>query len=374
MYLTGNHFAQLLSVFLEDLAMNLLISFFFAFGFVNAFAQQIIFEDSFDGEIDESKWKFEETLSGGGDWQFQWFVKDPENAFVRDGVLHLKPTLTADKIGGDQELFKKKAEIDAAVCTSFMNYGCSRKGSREHILNPIRSASIRSMQAFKYGTVEIRAKLPEGDWLRPSIKLLPKTNVYGGWPSSGEIDLLESRGNRELVNEDSEQVGVNQVMSTLHFGPSWDANAWEKAHFVKSSETGFNEDFHIYKLVWDERGFEFLVDDEIIGDVEVPADSSFWQLGEFEKNPQNKSNPWTSGSSIAPFDQEFFISIGLAVGEVSDFFSDSFTNELYAKPWRNDSPKAPLAFWKAKSKWFKTWTLSEDSADFKIDYVKVFSK
>lgn len=49
---------------------------------------------------------------------------------------------------------------------------------------------------------------------------MPKMNVYGTWPSSGEIDLLEARGNRKLFNDQGVNVGVEQVESTLHFGPA----------------------------------------------------------------------------------------------------------------------------------------------------------
>lgn len=338
-------------------------------------AEQLLFEDTFDGNgIDDSKWKHEQTLTGGGDWQFQWYVKDPRNAFTRDGILHIKPTMTESEIGVNK-LHEKKVVIDDAVCTSSINYGCSRQGTREHIINPIRSASIQTIKAFKYGVVEIKAKLPAGDWLRPTIKLLPKTNFYGEWPTSGEIDLVEARGNRKY-QDDFGSIGIDQMTSTLHFGPNSKANGWENAHYIKNSDKGFNEDFHIYKLDWSENGITIFVDNDEIGKFSVSTDKSFWELGQYGINPmiRDKTNPWARGTAMAPFDQEFFISIGLAVGGVSNYFSDDFENQPYAKPWSNDSPKAPLKFWNAKSKWLKTWTLSEDSADFQIDYVKVFSK
>jgi hypothetical protein len=53
---------------------------------------------------------------------------------------------------------------------------------------------------------------------RPAIWLLPKNNEYGNWPASGEIDILESRGND--VNYPAG--GVNTFGSTLHWGTNWD--------------------------------------------------------------------------------------------------------------------------------------------------------
>ena len=65
------------------------------------------------------------------------------------------------------------------------------------MINPIRSARLRSVKSFsfQYGRVEIKAKLPKGDWLWPAIWMLPAHNEYGQWPASGEIDIMESRGN-----------------------------------------------------------------------------------------------------------------------------------------------------------------------------------
>ena len=334
---------------------------------------RLIFEDTFsENQIDQSKWDFEQTLTGGGDWQFQWFAKDNKNAFVENGILHIRPTLTEDFLGKNS-LDKKKIDILPGDCTSDINYGCSRKGTREHILNPIRSASIMSKVSFTYGTVEIRAKLPKGDWLRPFIKLQPKGNVYGPWPASGQIDLLEARGNPELNDENLDPVGINRVTSTLHFGPRHDVNGCENTHFAKVLSAGnFNDDFHIFQVEWSDKGFKFFVDKNEIGSVDIDREVGFWNIGGFEEYGNGKKNPWTKGSPMAPFDKDFYITIGLAVGGISNFFSDEFFFST-PKPWKNASPKAPLTFWKAKNKWYPTWTQSPDTADFQIDYVKVSS-
>ncbi|GFR79102.1 beta-1,3-glucan-binding protein [Elysia marginata] len=53
-----------------------------------------------------------------------------------------------------------------------------------------------SKPTIRYGIVEVRARIPRGDWLWPCIWLMPKDNKYGAWPRSGEIDIMESRGFR----------------------------------------------------------------------------------------------------------------------------------------------------------------------------------
>lgn len=54
-------------------------------------------------------------------------------------------------------------------CTNPRDQGCIKRGDTKNILNPIKSARIRTIEsfAFKYGKVEVRAKIPSGDWLWP---------------------------------------------------------------------------------------------------------------------------------------------------------------------------------------------------------------
>lgn len=92
--------------------------------------------------------------------------------------------------------------------------------------------------------------MPSGDWLVPSIKFLPKSNSYGHWPASGEIDLVESRGNRELI-KNGVNIGGEQITSSLHFGPYPKADAWQITSFPRASSEkgkGFNNAFHRFRL------------------------------------------------------------------------------------------------------------------------------
>lgn len=102
-----------------------------------------------------------------------------------------------------------------------------------------------------YGRVEIRAKLPTGDWLWPAMWLMPKGSTYGGWPRSGEIDLMEARGNWNYV-ANGRQIGVEQFGSTLHFGTEWWNSAWWSTHFERNTASGqgLNRDFHLYQMEW----------------------------------------------------------------------------------------------------------------------------
>jgi len=107
-------------------------------------------------------------------------------------------------------------------CTSNAFYGCDRtSGAGGNIINPIKSAKLRTAETFtmKYGRIEIKAKLPKGQWIWPAIWMMPKDYLYGIWPASGEIDIVESRGNVGYPLEDGG--GPESFGSTLHWGPDW---------------------------------------------------------------------------------------------------------------------------------------------------------
>ena len=147
------------------------------------------------------------------------------------------------------------------VCTGNGFYGCSRSSGGGNVINPIQSARLRTANtlAFKYGRLEVKAKLPKGDWLWPAIWLLPEHQAYGLWPASGEIDLMESRGNSEAYEEG----GLNCFGSTLHWGPFFPENPYELTSSQYCMESGnLNDDFHTYGLVWTEDRIYTYIDDD----------------------------------------------------------------------------------------------------------------
>jgi beta-glucanase (GH16 family) len=97
----------------------------------------------------------------------------------------------------------------ADLCTSEQFYGCTRTAGGVNIINPVTSARVRTAESFsfKYGRVEVKAKIPKGDWLWPAIWLLPQRNEYGSWPLSSEIDIMESRGNDPTYIKGTEHLG-----------------------------------------------------------------------------------------------------------------------------------------------------------------------
>lgn len=327
----------------------------------------LIFEDNFN-DFDLSTWHHEVSSVPGGNKEFQVYVNNRSNSFVRDGSLYLKPTLTQDTFG---EEFLKSGILDLWPdgCTSHReNLGCYRKGTDEDIINPITSARINTKKSFsfKYGRLSARVKLPKGDWLWPAIWLMPRDDAYGDWPASGEIDVVEARGNENLHDGTGRQVGNKHISSTLHWGPYYAANNFFRTMGTVDMKKGsFSDDFHVFSLDWTKDTMHFYVDNTTIFKFTVPK-GGFWEHGEFDKFRPNSANPWIGGEKMAPFDQDFYIIMNVAVGGVR-FFLNSFKPE---KPWKNDSPKAKEEFWAAKEQWLKTW--KGDDVAMKVDYVRVW--
>lgn len=335
----------------------------------------LIFEDNFD-RLDFQKWQHESTLGGGGNWEFQWYLNNRSNSYVENSVLFITPTLTSDAIG-EAGLTSANINIHGGTpvdgCTNPQFYGCERQGTASNVINPIRSARLRTFESFsfKYGRVEINAKTPSGDWLWPALWFMPRHNAYGTWPSSGEIDLMETRGNLNLV-QGSVNIGAEQVSSTLHFGPYPGLNAYSTTYNARNSAAGngWNNAFHRYGMTWSPTGIAFSVDGVVYNTVSV--NSGFWDRGGFASKAPGTQNPWRYGSAMAPFDQEFYLLINLAVGGTG-FFPDDATNPG-GKPWNNNSPTAATDFWNGRNQWLNTWNLNGDKrASFQIDYVRIWA-
>jgi beta-glucanase (GH16 family) len=280
---------------------------------------------------------FSKETGGGGNWEFQYYTNNRSNSYVKDGKLFIKPTLTEETIGKENVIDGYNMELwgssPADQCTGNQWYGCQRMSASRrggNVFNPVQSARLRSVNSFsfKYGTIEVRAKLPRGDWIWPAIWLLPVHNNYGQWPASGEIDLVESRGNVNFGN-----IGVQQMGSTLHWGPFFSENGYPKTHKVYNLPQGdFADKFRVFKLHWSAERMITYVDDMMV--LNVTIDESFWKRGGWDKSSFN--NPWDNrpnnkfGVPNAPFDQKYYIIMNVAIGGTADYWPDGISP---SKPW-----------------------------------------
>lgn len=218
---------------------------------------------------------------------------------------------------------------------------------------------------FKYGRVEVRAQLPQGDWLWPAIWMLPTNNEFGSWPASGEIDIVESYGQ---ASDGTCSYSNSQFGSTLHFGPSWQYDPYDLAHGDYTHTESLANDFHTYGLYWNEEGIRTYIDDESNVVLDFEFDKSMWEKGGFS---DDLDNPWRFETDYsAPFNKKFYLIMNVAVGGTNGYFPDGECS----KPWSDTSSTSGNDFWNAKDSWYPSWNYpTSNDAALKIDSVKVWS-
>ncbi|XP_053401685.1 beta-1,3-glucan-binding protein-like isoform X2 [Mercenaria mercenaria] len=317
----------------------------------------LVFRDEFNCALDTSRWEYEVSMFGGYNWEVQAYVPDKRNIYTRNGHLFIKPTLTIEDprfnewslTNGVMDMYELYG-----YCTNSDRWGCKREG-KYVLLPPVMSGKIKSKNTIRFGSVEVRAKTPTGDWIWPAIWMMPKTSKYGGWPASGEIDIMESRGN--LVAGDKH--GVTEVGATLHWGPDSGQNRFLSTHGTQQGN--WNTGFHTYRLDWTIDHIQVFVDNRIM--MNVPITESFWQKGGFSGH-----NIWGGGSKAAPFDTAFYLMLNVAVAGNNGFFPDNW-NYNTRKPWKNNTPTITKDFWNGRGSWLPTW--KGEKVAMEIDYVQM---
>lgn len=347
---------------------------YFAYADISNFEYCEVLNDDF-ATFDENTWTREVQIGGYGNGAFDWTTNLSKNSYVKDGKLYILPTLTNDTISNDDILngFTVNLTTDG-TCTGSGGSQCWVRSNSTlgAIIPPVQSARLNTKKSasIKYGKVEVRAKLPKGDWLWPAIWLLPVNDTYGAWPVSGEIDIAESRGNGVHYPEG----GYDTISSTLHWGPDMAQDQYLRTTSTSTQRLGmFANTFHTYGLEWSEKYIKSYVDGRLRQVLYHRFDRPFWNIGAFSTTYQNGTvieDPWPLNNKIAPFDQEFFLILNVAVGGTNGFFPDS----VGQKPWTNaQDVTAPRSFWSAVSSWYPTWqhTKEEDRA-MVVDSVKMY--
>jgi beta-glucanase (GH16 family) len=243
----------------------------------------LVWADEFEGsELNRSKWQPEESCWGGGNQERQCYTDRPENIRVVDGVLHLKAR--KEKFTGPN----RPPEIADSS---------NPKKTQEFTSGKIRTLGISS---WKYGKIEFRAKPPKGQGTWPAVWMMPANNYYGGWPLSGEIDILEGVNLGATCETCEGAVGENRMISALHFGDYAPKNKVLDTRVALPSHTLPSDEFHVWTLEWGEGLMRFYLDGR-----------KYWELTDADwdsASPAAKANP------VAPFDQPFYIMANLAIG------------------------------------------------------------
>lgn len=207
--------------------------------------------DEFNGpSLDLSTWSHQNGdgcpgLCGWGNNELEYYTDRPENLFFQDGkmIIEARP-----------ESFQGKNYTSSKILT---------QGKR-----PI-----------KFGRIDIRAILPKGKGIWPAFWLMPEKSVFGGWPKSGEIDLMEVVGHEP-----------NKTHGTIHYGPGPGSTSINRSYTLPANT--FNDAFHVFSLEWKEDQIKWLVDGNLFSTI-------------------HKTD---LGAHNYPFNEAFYVIFNLAVG------------------------------------------------------------
>jgi len=193
-------------------------------------------EFNYNGSLDPKKWSYEIGLNPYNA-EKQYYTNRKENIRVEDGVMIIE--------------------------------------ALKHI-NDYTSARVHTKNKgdWKYCRVEVRAKLPSGKGTWPAIWMLPTDEIYGKWPNSGEIDIVEHVG--------SDQGNIFCSNHTVH-------SSSKTANILVDD---CSKAFHNYSIEWGHDCIKTYIDEQLYG--------SF----------TNPGKGWT----YWPFDQRFHLVINLALG------------------------------------------------------------
>ncbi len=204
---------------------------------------ELIWSDEFnyEGRPDSSKWHHQTFAPNGGSWfngELQHYVDKENTTYVTNGTL---------KIVARKETYT------------------TQNSTKEYT-----SARLNSKFDFKYGRIDVRAKLPSGAGTWPAIWTLGSNineagNYFGdsrgsvGWPACGEIDIME-------------QNGWDKTRSYGYF--HW-ANT-QTGEYQNTGTTTYiadsSSEFHLYSLIWDETKMQILLDNVVF--MELPNEAS----------------------------------------------------------------------------------------------------
>jgi len=238
----------------------------------------LVWSDEFEGDaIDPAKWSFDVDCWGGGNNERQCYTDHSGNALLKDGSLVIRAH--REKASGPAIPFRLRKEGEKVPVAT----------------KPFTSARLvtRGKAAWRYGRIEVRAKLPQGQGTWPAIWMLPENDRYGGWAASGEIDILEAV-NLGVPCKSCEGGRESKILGTLHFGGEWSNNKYASSEIEYPSVL---DGFHTYAIEWRQGAISWQVDGKLF----ATKQSADWS---------------TTGSSDpgAPFDQPFHLILNLAIG------------------------------------------------------------
>ncbi len=206
----------------------------------------LVYSDEFDGTtLDLNKWSIQ--VGYAANQEKEYYTDGTNNIRVENGNL----------------IISAKKE----------NYVVDRNYSSGRIYS-------KSKGYIKYGKVEASISVPSGMGTWPAFWMMPQSNVYGTWPKSGEIDIMEHIGSSPRMTSHA----VHTALKNGSIGNNW---------FTKVYKDSMENKFHIYSIEWDPDQILFFIDNV--------------QTGTLYRNFTDTSTGW-------PFDQYFYVILNLAIG------------------------------------------------------------
>ncbi len=206
----------------------------------------LVWQDEFNGSALSNDWTYD---IGNGSWgwgnnELQYYTN--QNATVANGVL---------KIEAKQEQFNGQAYTSSRIKT-------------------------QGLKSWKYGRIDIRAALPYGQGMWPALWMLGDNITTAGWPSCGEIDIMEMKGG----------AGANDrtTFGTIHWQDNGTHAQYGGTTTLASGK--FADEFHVFSIIWDQLGIHWLLDN-----VEFKSVS-------------------TTPAELSEFQEKFFLIFNVAVG------------------------------------------------------------
>ena len=191
------------------------------------YGRKVAFRDEFTGPPgsapDTTKWRPEIGGNGWGNQELEYYTNSTENAYL----------------DGSGSLVIKAIKLNPPLALSCWYGPCQYTSAR---------LITKGNFDLKYGRFEARIKVPRGQGVWPAFWMLGNNIDSVGWPTCGEIDIMENIGREPST-----------VHGTIH-GPGYSGANGIGGPFSLANNAAFADDFHVFAVEWSASEIHWYVD------------------------------------------------------------------------------------------------------------------